>query len=192
MLASKYNEGSRRALIFESAMQDEQRRIAFEIFYAEHAAPVYRFALRLCGDRDDAEDLAAEALTQAFRKGSGYRGDASERTWLCAIVVNQWRMLRRRRPVSEDRLDDARHLATTLRGEDIDLANAIASLSDPLREAFLLVKGEGFTHAEAAKVARVPVGTMYFRVHTAVRQLREKLTPSYPEGVGKVAINHEM
>ena len=60
-------------------MQDEQRRIAFDIFYAEHAAPVYRFALRLCGNAEDAEDLAAQALTQAFRKWSGYRGDSSPR-----------------------------------------------------------------------------------------------------------------
>ena len=179
-------------LRFESAMQDEQRPIAFEIFYAEHAAPVYRFALRLCGDPDDAEDLAAEALTQAFRKWSGYRGDASPRTWLCAIVLNQWKMLGRKRPAREDRLESIEHLATTFRSEDIDLARAIASLPENLREAFLLVKGEGFTHAEAAKAARVPVGTMYFRVHTAVRQLREKLEPSFGEVTGEVAINHEV
>ena len=173
-------------------MRDEQRPIAFEIFYAEHAAPIYRFALRLCGDPDDAEDLAAEALTQAFRRWSGYRGDASPRTWLCAIVLNQWKMLRRKRPIREDRLENIEHLATTFRSENFDLARAINSLPDALREAFLLVKGEGFTHAEAAKAARVPVGTMYFRVHSAVKQLREKLAPIFVEGAGKVAINHEM
>ena len=173
-------------------MQDEQRRIAFEIFYAEHAAPIYRFALRLCGDPDDAEDLAAQALTQAFRRWSGYRGDASPKTWLCAIVVNQWRMLRRKRPIREDRLESAGHLASTFQGEDLDLANAIGSLSDNLREAFLLVKGEGFTHAEAAKALRVPVGTMYFRVHCAIRQLREKLASSHGDGAGEVAMKHEM
>lgn len=173
-------------------MQDEQRRIAFEIFYAEHAAPVYRFALRLCRDPDDAEDLAAEALTQAFRRWSGYRAEASPRTWICAIVLNQYRMLRRKRPVREDRLENIEHLATTFRAEDIDLARAISGLSEPLREAFLLVKGEGFTHAEAAKAARVPVGTMYFRVSTAIRQLRDKLSPSLLKSDDEVAIHHEM
>ena len=172
-------------------MQDEHRQIAFEIFYAEHAAPVYRFALRLCGDPDDAEDLAAEALTKAYRQKAGFRGESSPRTWLFAIVVNQWRMMQRKRPIREQRLDDARHLATTLRDHDLDLANAIASLSQPLREAFLLVKGEGFTHAEAAKVARVPVGTMYFRVHSAIRQLRERLAPSMHEDACEVTI-HEV
>ena len=52
-------------------MQDDQRRIAFDILYAEHAAPVYRFALRLCGNPDDAEDLAAEAVAGVRRAGYG-------------------------------------------------------------------------------------------------------------------------
>jgi len=158
-------------------MQHDQRRIAFDIFYAEHAAPVYRFALRLCGNPDDAEDLAAQALTQAFRRWSGYRGESSPRTWLCSIVVNEWRMLKRKKSHPQDSLETVRHLASTFPEQDFVLANAVASLSEPLREAFLLVKGEGFTHAEAAKVAHVPVGTMYFRVHSAIKQLREKLTP---------------
>ncbi len=158
-------------------MHDDQRRIAFEILYAEHAAPLYRFALRLCGNREDAEDLAAEALAQAYRRLDGYRGDSSHRTWLCSIVLNQWRMKARKRRVEVDPLEQVRQVATSLEHEDVELAEAICGLSEPLRQAFLLVKGEGLTHAEAAKVLRVPVGTMYFRVSAAVRQLRSSLNP---------------
>jgi RNA polymerase sigma-70 factor (ECF subfamily) len=61
------------------------------------------------------------------------------------------------------------------------LAEAVGGLSDKLREAFLLVKAEGFTHAEAATVLRVPVGTVYFRVHSAVHQLRAVLSPGKTE-----------
>jgi RNA polymerase sigma-70 factor (ECF subfamily) len=174
-------------------MQDEQRRIAFERFYAEHAGSVYRFALRLCGDPDDAEDLASEALGQAFRRWSSYRGEASPRTWLFAIVTNQYRMHRRKNPRENERLERLEYAASTFEHPDIDLARAVASLPDPLREAFLLVKGEGFTHAEAAKAARVPVGTMYFRVHTAVRRLRESLLGrSIDSSPLEVALTNEM
>jgi RNA polymerase sigma-70 factor, ECF subfamily len=175
-------------------MHDDQRRIAFEILYAEHAAPVYRFALRLCGNREDAEDLAAEALVQAYRKWTGYRGDSSPRTWLCSIVLNQWRMHKRKRRVVQDRLETIEEVASTFRFEDHELAEAICSLPDPLREAFLLVKGEGFTHAEAAKVVRVPLGTMYFRVHAAVYHLRSALgaSPSRAVRPSEVPISHEM
>lgn len=174
-------------------MQDHQRRIAFEILYAEHAAPVYRFALRLSGNPDDAEDLAAQALSRAYSQWSGYRGDASPRTWLFAIVLNEWRTLRRKRSRTEDRLESVQHLADTFQFADLDLADAILSLPDNLREAFLLVKSEGFTHAEAAKVARIPVGTMYFRVHAAIAQLRKKLAPfEAKEPALKEAVPHEM
>ncbi len=161
----------------ESAtMQDDQRRISFEILYAEHATPVYRFALRLCGNREDAEDLAAEALVRAYRKYARYRGGASPRTWMCSIVLNEWRMRRRKGRLVQQRIEDVTEVASTFKFQDYALAEAINTLSDPLREAFLLVKGEGFTHAEAAKAARVPVGTMYFRVHTAIKELRKRLS----------------
>ncbi|HEY3782085.1 MAG TPA: RNA polymerase sigma factor [Fimbriimonadaceae bacterium] len=172
-------------------MHESQRRIAFEILYAENAAPVYRFALRLCGNKEDAEDMAAEALVQAYRKWSGYKGHASPRTWLCAIVLNQWRMRQRRGMVHEVSLDSIQEVAASFEFVDYELAEAIYALSDRLREAFLLVKGEGFTHAEAAKTLRVPVGTVYFRVHSAVHQLRKTLgSPArvqMPVAEGKVS-----
>jgi RNA polymerase sigma-70 factor (ECF subfamily) len=175
-------------------MHDDHHRIAFDIFYIEHAASVYRFALRLCGNREDAEDLAAEALVQAYRKYAGFRSDASPRTWLCSIVMNEWRMRNRKRRVQVGRIENVREVAASFAFEDIELAEAIRTLPAPLREAFLLVKGEGFTHAEAAKVARVPVGTMYFRVHTAIRQLRSLLgsQPNELESPPEAEVSHEM
>jgi RNA polymerase sigma-70 factor (ECF subfamily) len=175
-------------------MHDDHQQSAFDRLYNEHAGPVYRFALRLCGNREDAEDLAAEALAQAYQKFVGYRGDASARTWLCAIVLNQWRMHKRKRKVQEDRLESNLEFASTFTFNDNDLAEAIATLPDPLREAFLLVKGEGFTHTEAAKVARVPIGTMYFRVHTAIRHLRERLGSErqLERPPVEVRVSHEM
>lgn len=175
-------------------MHDDQRRIAFELLYVEHAGPVYRFALRLCGNPEDAEDLAAEALTKAYQQLARYRGEASPRTWLFAIVLNQWRMLRRKRKVGDDRLESAENIASTFRFGNLELAEAICSLPEPLREAFLLVKGEGLTHREAAKAVHVPVGTMYFRVHTAVHRLRILLSPSseWDDAVATVSNQHEM
>ena len=175
-------------------MNDNERREHFEKLYSQHAGKVYRFALRLSGNRELAEDLAAEALSEAFRTLDRYRGASSEGSWLCAIVLNRWRMERRKLRVQTDPLKLAETLASTFRFEDVVLAHAIYSLSDPLREAFLLVKGEGLTHAEAAKVARVPVGTMYFRVHAAIRKLRLLLVPNahpIPSGV-EVTYDQEM
>jgi RNA polymerase sigma-70 factor (ECF subfamily) len=101
-------------------------------------------------------------------------------------------MLRRKRPTEDLRLDMVDRVASTFQFEDFDLADAICSLSEPMREAFLLVKGEGLTHREAAEAVGVPVGTMYFRVHSAVRQLRALLSSTVGEGIEKVTCTHEV
>jgi len=158
-------------------MNDDARRAQFDNLYAEHAGRVYRFALRLTGNREEAEDLAAEALAEAYRTLDRYRGDSGYSSWLCAIVLNKWRMQRRKRGVPLDPIRAAKDVVSTFQFEDLTLAQAIYSLPNQLREAFLLVKSEGFTHAEAAKIAKVPVGTMYFRVHASIRKLRAELMP---------------
>jgi RNA polymerase sigma-70 factor (ECF subfamily) len=154
-----------------------QKLQTLDSLYADNAAEVYRFALRLCGNPADAEDLAAEAFAQAACRPDAFRGDSTPRTWLCGIVHNRFRMLRRQIRARTAALERAPSAARTPPDQGLDLARAIASLPDSLREAFLLVKGEGFTHAEAAEAMRLPVGTVYSRVHNAVKRVREALTP---------------
>jgi len=156
-------------------MNDDGAKVQFETVYAENAGRVYRFALRLTGNREDAEDLAAESLAEGYRQWDSYRGAATPGSWLCAIVLNRMRMQRRRRQVPLDPMHAAEGVASTFRFPDLGLAQALAKLPESLRVAFLLVKGEGFTHAEAAKALHVPVGTVYFRVHAAIRRLRAEL-----------------
>ena len=148
-----------------------------EELYATYAPEIFRFALRLCGNREDAEDLAAEAFAQVACGKSSFRGESSPKTWLFGIVLNQRRMLARRQRVRRDELASNLAVAQTISHDGLVLAQAIARLPEPLREAFLLVKGEGFTHAEAAQAMRLPVGTVYFRVHQAVKRLRASLAP---------------
>jgi RNA polymerase sigma-70 factor (ECF subfamily) len=166
----------------------------FDLFYAEHAAPGFRFALRLCGNHEDAEDLTAQALAKAFVRWNQYRGDANPRTWLFKILLNEWRMQCRKSKIPATQLDDAERIPASTPFDDVGLAVAIASLTVAQREAVLLVKGEGLTHAEAAKVAGVPVGTMYFRVHSAMKALRKLLTETDEDlsGLNQVAYEVEL
>lgn len=57
-------------------MPDEHRTTGFGEIYARHAADVYRFALRLCGDRADAEDITSEAFARALSSDAPIRGRA--------------------------------------------------------------------------------------------------------------------
>lgn len=62
---------------------------AFERFFDEHFARLYRFALvRLSGDSDAASEIAQITLTRAVKKLSSYRAESALFTWLCAICRN--------------------------------------------------------------------------------------------------------
>ena len=58
----------------------------FDAVYKEHYRLVYRFALRLCGQAQLAEEIAQETFYQALRGWGKFRGDSSLATWLCGIA----------------------------------------------------------------------------------------------------------
>lgn len=63
---------------------------AFDRFFAENFARLYRFALvRLSDDPDAAREVAQITLTRALRKLSTYRAESALFTWLCAICRNE-------------------------------------------------------------------------------------------------------
>jgi RNA polymerase sigma-70 factor (ECF subfamily) len=60
-------------------------------FLEQTAGLVYNLALRLTGNRSDAEDLAQDALLRAVRALPGFRGDSQLSTWAYRITVNAWK-----------------------------------------------------------------------------------------------------
>src|SRR4051812_14043633 len=79
----------------------------FEAIYHEHSAAIFRFALRLSGNREDAEDLTAETFCEAFQGWGRFRRESKPRTWLYRITVNRWRMRRRKNGVRQVPLSSA-------------------------------------------------------------------------------------
>jgi len=73
---------------------------AFGELCVEHEGRLLRQAMTLCGDAAMAEDLAQEALVEAWRGLGRYNGRCQFFTWLCAILLNRFRnALRARRPL---------------------------------------------------------------------------------------------
>jgi RNA polymerase sigma-70 factor, ECF subfamily len=60
-------------------------------FLEKHAGLVFNLALRLTGNKADAEDLAQDALLRAVRALPGFRGDSLLSTWAYRITVNAWK-----------------------------------------------------------------------------------------------------
>ena len=155
---------------------------AFDTLYALYAGRVLAFARRLTGSQSDAEDLTQEAFVAAFRARQGFRGSAQFLTWVFGIVVRRWRDGERRPRLSTVPYLDS-DVCAIRDGSDMAeetvrktmLNQAIDALDPILREAFLLVAGEGLTHREAATVVGCPLGTMKWRVAEAAHRLRAAL-----------------
>ncbi len=162
-------------------------RNAQETLYRDHVDRVLVFARQLTGNQADAEDLTQEVFLAAFRGLDRFAGRSSVRSWLIGIAVRRWRdEWRRRHPHSDRSLEELGperqpHAAgnDTLADRVVStmaLTTALERLNLPLREAFLMVAQQGFTHREVAEILETPVGTIKWRVAEAVRQLRRALT----------------
>jgi RNA polymerase sigma-70 factor (ECF subfamily) len=185
-----------------SAAEDLRRRRRFDVVYDAHAGLVYRFCLRLTAGRTaDAEDLTQEVMVAAYQGLPRFAGRSAIRVWLYRIAVYRWRVLRDATaranagqgghagaallpldPAGDTSLPHALRTPDLATATDtrLSLEAALSALSDPLREAFLLVKSEGLTHREAARILDAPQGTVQSRVHEAVKRLRVLLADDFP------------
>jgi RNA polymerase sigma-70 factor (ECF subfamily) len=141
-----------------------------------------RFARRMLGNRDDAEDALQEAFVHAFRGLVRYQERDAFRGWLYRIVVNECRRLAARRWRNEKRMvrDDVvlqRVASREENGRELhdQLQKSIGQLDPMLREAFLLKYGEELDYEEMAQMTGASVSALKMRVKRARDRLRPML-----------------
>jgi RNA polymerase sigma-70 factor (ECF subfamily) len=153
-------------------------RAAFETLLRRHYDRMHGLAWQLTGTRADADDVAQDVCCILAEKMASFRGDAKFTTWLCGIVVNACRDLRRRRRSLgglTERLAVMAGLARAPDGRDVYdaiwIESAIARLKPAYRDAAVLVAGQQLSHAEAAEILGVAESTVSWRMHEVRRML---------------------
>jgi len=150
----------------------------------EAAAPLaFRVAYSVLRRRQDAEDVAQEALAKAFKSQSALRDRDRFQAWLVRIT---WRRAldRRRSEIRRERreqaVEGARATATV---EDLALSREtedriwteVDRLPEKLRMVVIMAAIEGHEMAEVSRLLDVPVGTVKSRLFHARRALAERL-----------------
>jgi RNA polymerase sigma factor (sigma-70 family) len=150
-----------------------------------HIPALRRYARLLTGDATRADDLVQDTLERACVKWSLWQPGGTLRAWLMTLMHNVY--LNQRRDFRHDdgaapieELDEPAHEPLARLPERLDLEQALARLSPPLREVLLLVAVEEYTYAEAAQILAIPVGTVMSRLHRAREQLRGALDAPAP------------
>ena len=135
---------------------------AFREIVERHQKAVRSFLRRTLADPADADDIAQETFLTAWSSLWRYRGQASLRSWLCAIAWNKSLTLQRSRRRERTRHDALEPQENTGACPDrrLDLTAALAGLPQDQRAAVALCLGGGFSHAEAAEALGLPLGTI--------------------------------
>ncbi len=156
---------------------------------------LYSTAVRLTGNRTDAEDLVQETYLRAYRSYDSFTAGTNLRAWLFRILnnthINRYRA-RTRRP-EEAELDDIEDLYLYRRLQDTsrygrsaedqlmevfseaEVVAAVEGLPEAYRMAVLLADVEGFSYKEIAEILDIPVGTVMSRLHRGRKALQKEL-----------------
>lgn len=161
--------------------------LAIERMVHTYQKDVYRLALSILDDPDEAEDGTQETFLSALRALSSFREDAAFKTWLFSITINVCRS-RLRRGRTRTRLQQVLQSLFALRGEvnhpeskavqdqmDAELWNAIRGLDEKHRIPLVLRYYHDLPVADIAAMLNIPPGTVHSRLNHAREKLRAQL-----------------
>ncbi len=169
----------------------------FEEEALPHLDAVYRFALRLSGAPDQADDLVQETFLRAYKSWNQYTRGTAAKSWLFTICRNVF-LRRRERSQRHDEIvsenvgrsgpgpNPVNPVWVSVLGVDPEgdffdsivddqIVEAIQGLPEEYRTAVVLSDLEGLPYAEIAELMEVPVGTVKSRLFRGRRQLQQVL-----------------
>ena len=176
---SGYNETTMTDASLVRAVLDGNAS-AFTTLVDRHSRVCLRFATRMLGNREDAEDVTQETFLRAYGALSRYDDATAFRTWLMTILVNRCRTAlatRRRRDARVVADDEAVAAAVTpadapnaaLRDA---ITRALEHLEPAQREAFLLKHVEQLSYDEMSTMTGAGVSALKMRVQRACERLQ--------------------
>ena len=172
------------AIDVPTALVDRARRgeaSAWEHIYRRFERPVFSLALRLTGDREEAQDVLQDTMLKLYDRIGDYRAESPFWGWLRQIAVNEALMRLRRRgrqPFTEEAGDEDLECPQTLPPQAADaalLARALQSMPDATRSVLWLYHAEGYTHDEIAGLMGRTTSFSKSQLARGTRRLRELL-----------------
>lgn len=185
------------------ALQNKDKR-AFAKLVDENSDHMYRLALKLTGNPQDAEDVVQETFIKAYNHIERFEGRSKISTWLYRIATNEALMLLRKRKDGITHIDEG---IETEKGDVLPIQivdwcclpekeimtdetrrimqEAALQLSDSNRAAFLLRDVEGLSTKEAADALDISESALKVRLMRARLQLREELSDYFANRMAK-------
>lgn len=162
---------------------------AFNRLMETHERRMYAVALRMCANREDAQDCLQEAMLRIYRSISSFKSQSSFATWVYRITMNTCLdELRKKKNKQNTSLDSLLDMGWSPQDETSSperqtiqeearqyLHKAIQTLPEDMRSAIVLRDIQGLTYEEIAQALDINVGTIKSRISRGREKLREKL-----------------
>ena len=146
----------------------------FEQYIRDYAPNMYRLALAMLHNREDAEDAVSEAVLKAYEKRRTLRSQSSFKPWIMQITANEARKIygknKRITP-----MEDVEAYMPAFCDESHELWDVVMQLELVYREVVMLYFYERFSIKEIGAILHIPEGTVKSRLSRGKKALREML-----------------
>ena len=179
-------DAARQRLVEALVATGAEDRSAFRTLYRLTSAKLFGVCLRICGDRQAAEDVLSEVYLTIWKRAGAFEpGRASPISWLATIARNRaidWRRASGRAPPARveeiaDLADERASAEETMLVDEraAQLHRCLDQLNQHQRDAIRTAFFDGLTYAELAERNSVPLGTMKSWVRRGLMRLKDCL-----------------
>ena len=160
--------------IIEKCRQNDHN--AYRIVYEKHGLPMLRTALRMLGDRADAEDAVQTTFVKLFQSIHNFRSQSTLSTYLYRILLNTvYDTMKKKGKNSATPLNENIHEEPLQHEKKYLLERAIDQLPKKMKICFILYAIEGFKQREIAKITKLSLGGVKSTIFQAKSRLRTQL-----------------
>jgi len=147
----------------------------------EFQSDFFAYAMYICKNEDDANDLLQNALTRALSAAKQPEAQNEIKSWMFRIIRNlhiddvRKSKVRMEYLKGQERLYNGQPVAPASQLEILIIQQAFDALQPDKREILYLVDLAGMKYAEAAEIMNIPTGTVMSRISRARKELFDQL-----------------
>lgn len=153
----------------------------FTRLYSEVAKDLYRLALYILKNKEDAEDIVSEAVLDAYRQIESLRDDSLFRNWIVKILTNKCRMKLKEYALSQEEVSDnvtelsderTKREAYNAEFNSLELKEMLMELENEERFIICLSVFEGYKGDEIARILGLNPATVRSKKQRALAKLK--------------------
>ena len=174
--------------LFSKSLQDKGERDYFDKYLSPHVPMIYKSAIRMCGNPNNAQDLVQETLYSALKNFHQIHDPEKSKYWMFSILRNLFlkdiEKTKKRAEVEFDavceKLSDNEHPEKEFLRAEVknNIQDVLNKLDERLKITLMLFYFEGQSYKEISDSLNIPIGTVMSRIARAKVYLKRELLRS--------------